>query len=67
MERVPMSPGMIMPLTDPERKLYQIWVNEEEKIASFHEIEGGKLAEFMTSEPFQSYLDDLVSHFYRFQ
>lgn len=62
-----MLSDMIMPLTDPERKLYQLWVNEEEKIASFHEIEGGKLAEFMASKPFQSYLDNLVSHSYRFQ
>jgi hypothetical protein len=67
MGRVPMLSGMLMPLTDPERKLYQIWVNEEDKIASFHEIKGGKLTEFATSGLFQSYLDDLVSRFYRFQ
>ena len=59
--------GMIMLPTDPERKLYQIWINKEEKIASFHEIEGGKLTEFKTSKLFQFYLDDLVSHLYRFQ
>ena len=67
MEKVPVPSDMIMPLTDPERKLYQIWVNEEEKVASFHEIENGRLAVFMTSKLFQSYLDDLASHFYRFQ
>ncbi|CAB1240658.1 MAG: hypothetical protein SOH93_01845 [Oscillospiraceae bacterium] len=59
--------GMIMPPTDPERKLYQIWINKEEKIASFHEIEGGELTEFKTSKLFQFYLDNLVSHLYRFQ
>lgn len=67
MDRAPISREMIMPLSDLERKLYQVWIDEEKKIASFHKIAGGKLTNFLTQEMFLSYIDNLVYHLYRFQ
>lgn len=45
----------------------ELWVNEEEKIASFHDTEQWKYLVFPDAEQMIHYLDYLIMQGYRFQ
>lgn len=55
------------PSADPGYEHYHIWINEKERIASFHKIRNWKAVELLTRESFHSYLNELISCSYRFQ
>jgi hypothetical protein len=43
-----------------------LWVDEEHKIASFHEMKDFKKLDFEEHEFFQMFVDGLVANWYRF-
>jgi hypothetical protein len=44
-----------------------LWVDQQQKIASFHEMDGGERKDFSLENTLIDYIDDLVSSGYRFQ
>lgn len=46
---------------------YRVWLNEKQKIASFHELRSGTLREFWNSELFYQYLFALSDQWYAFE
>jgi hypothetical protein len=63
MERIgPAPPGQQAPL-----RKNRIWLDQREKIASFHPLAGGVLREFPDARLFQRFLDELMEKGYRFQ
>lgn len=48
------------------QKIMQIWVDTKQKIASFHEVDNHDCICFQNQEHFNSYILDLVEHWYRF-
>jgi hypothetical protein len=44
-----------------------LWIDQEQKIASFHEMDGGERKSFQQENTLIDYIDDLVSNGYRFQ
>lgn len=47
--------------------MYRIWVNTDEKIASFKAIDGYTLMEFRDTNNYWSYVHRLTEERYRFQ
>lgn len=45
----------------------RIWLDEKNRIASFHEIDGGRMLEFVSAGMFMSFIDDLMKQTYLFQ
>ena len=48
-------------------KEYFVWIDEAEKIASFHEVDNSELIYFDQREIYLSYLSALTTQGYRFQ
>lgn len=48
-------------------KLHRIWVGEEDRIASFHEVDTYELQTFLDYDAFLQYLRDLQTRGFRFQ
>ena len=48
-------------------QLWVVWLDEKEKIASFHPVEGYRRQEFSNKEYFQSYMMALQERGFRFQ
>ena len=46
---------------------FEIWVDEKEKIVSFHPIENSDSINFQEHSHFLSYVQALAEHSYRFQ
>ena len=46
---------------------FEIWVDEKEKIVSFHPIENSDFIDFQEHSHFLSYVQDLAERSYRFQ
>ena len=46
---------------------FEIWVDEKEKILSFHPIKNSDLIDFQEHSQFLSYVQDLAERSYRFQ
>jgi hypothetical protein len=44
-----------------------LWLDETQKIASFHEMDGGARMDFQDQKRYRSFLDGLVDQRYRFQ
>ena len=51
----------------PERQIWRIWVDNERRLVSFHEVPGGRLLEFHSYELFQSCIDGYTAQRYRYQ
>ena len=49
----------------PER--YTVWISEQERIASFHAVEGYEMQTFATHDFFMSYIHSLQERYFRFQ
>ena len=58
-----------MPQQDWEghMKEYSVWVDETEKIVSFHEVDNSELIYFDQREIYLAYLSALTTQGYRFQ
>lgn len=50
-----------------ERETWKIWIAADEKIASFHHIEGYQRAQFMNHEFFLSKVQSLIDAGFKFQ
>ena len=48
-------------------KEYSVWIDEAEKIASFHEVDNSELIYFDQLEIYLAYLSALTTQGYRFQ
>ena len=46
---------------------FVVWVEVQQRIASFHPIEGAEAQKFNTKDHFMQYLQELQSKSYRFQ
>lgn len=51
----------------PTADTHCIWIDSENKIASFHEIEHAICKEFKDAEAYQLYIFELIANWYRFQ
>ena len=49
-----------------ERKS-KVWLNQSEKIASFHQISNGVPREFLDEKKFRSFIEELMDKGYRFE
>lgn len=48
------------------RQVWQVWVDEKQKIACFHPLDGGRLVEFATRLTYAIYINSLIDASYRF-
>ena len=51
----------------PERRVWRIWVDNQRRLVSFHEVPGCRLLEFHSYELFQSCIDGYTAQRYRYQ
>ena len=49
------------------RKSWKIWIDNEEKIVSFHEVEGYECIEFQNERFFISLIEEYAKRKYQFQ
>lgn len=50
-----------------EGQVWRIWVDNQRRLVSFHEIPGGRLLEFRSYELFQNCIDGYTAQRYRYQ
>lgn len=50
-----------------EGPVWRVWVNNQERVVSFHEVPGCRLLEFRSYELFQSCIDGYTAQRYRYQ
>ena len=50
-----------------KQRVYLVWVGEEERIASFHEVDGYRMESFFNHDFFIQYLRQLQERGFRFQ
>ena len=48
------------------RAAVQIWINEQEKLVSCHEIPGGRARQFVSTDAFQAFILSLIGESFRF-
>ena len=44
----------------------QIWINEQEKLVSCHEIPGGRARQFVSTDALQAFILSLIGEIFRF-
>lgn len=49
------------------RPIWRLWVNNQQRIVSFHAVEGFEMLEFQSHEMFMSCVDSYVCQWYRYQ
>ena len=52
---------------DQHPEIHTVWLNEESRIASFHEVNGFKKYEYSNHSYFMAFLHSLQERGYRFQ
>ena len=52
---------------EEHRAVWQIWVDTERHVVSFHPIEGAQLLEFYDREMFVRCVDEYTARMYRYQ
>ena len=50
-----------------QEELFRVWIDAEQRIVSFHEVEGSQLLEFRDRELFLKCVDQYVARQYRYQ
>jgi hypothetical protein len=56
-----------IPLDGRENTLHPLWLDRDQKIASFHEMEDWEEMDLRGEKPFLDFIDGLVKSHYRFQ
>ena len=49
------------------KPLYRLWLDDENKVVSFHEVPQGTVVDFYDADRFRDYIDILVMDRWKFQ